>query len=291
MLRASVGLSASGSSEPVIRACHVAVRRCSAGDAVHDRASADGVVGHEGVGVQRADAEVGLGQHHPHVVDHACGRTASRSYIRAQQGDGVGVGRRRGHRTRDPQPYQPGSISRHCVQPNTHGIARRSSMRSEPVRDAGRLPTLSDEISPIGVIARKNSTNARLVVARARGRRRARASDSSSIAASKRSRVGAEVVVDARRRLERGGDEGLEVAPGRRRLGVLGGDHLALLGDAQLAVDRAGRLGQDRLVGRPAAAADGAAAAVEQPQPHARAPGPRRRARSCASDSAQLAVR
>ena len=59
----------------------------------------------------------------------------------------------------EPDPYQPGSISRHCVQPNTHGIARRSSIRPEPVRDAGRLPTLSDEISPIGVIAAWNPAN------------------------------------------------------------------------------------------------------------------------------------
>ena len=39
------------------------------------------------------------------------------------------------------------------------------------------------------------------------------------------------------------------------------------------AVDRARRLGQDRLVAGPAAAADGAAAAVEQPQPHPARPG------------------
>ena len=56
-----------------------------------------------------------------------------------------------------PDPYQPGSISRHCVHPKTQGIARRSSIRPEPVRDAGRLPTLSVEISRIGVIAAKNS--------------------------------------------------------------------------------------------------------------------------------------
>ena len=41
-------------------------------------------------------------------------------------------------------------------------------------------------------------------------------------------------------------------------------DHLALLGDAQRAVDRTGRLRLDREVRRPAAAADAAAAPVEE---------------------------
>ncbi len=54
-------------------------------------------------------------------------------------------------------PNQPGSINRHWVHPNTHGIARRSSIRPDPVREAGRLPTFNVEISPIGVIAAKNS--------------------------------------------------------------------------------------------------------------------------------------
>jgi hypothetical protein len=57
-------------------------------------------------------------------------------------------------------------------------------------------------------------------------------------------------------------DRGLQVA-------VLVVQHLALLGELDLAVHRAGRLRQDRLVGRTAAAADGAAAAVEQPAAHA----------------------
>ena len=61
--------------------------------------------------------------------------------------------------TAEPNPYQPGSISRHCPQLNTHGIARRSSMRVDAVRDAGRLPMLSSAISAIGVAPRKYSTN------------------------------------------------------------------------------------------------------------------------------------
>ena len=50
---------------------------------------------------------------------------------------------------------KPGSISRHWLQLNTQGIARRSSMRVEAVRDAGRLPMLRPAISAIGVDARK----------------------------------------------------------------------------------------------------------------------------------------
>jgi len=54
-----------------------------------------------------------------------------------------------------PTPYQPGSMIRHCDHENTHGIARRSSMRVDFVRDAGRLPMLSSAISLIGVASRK----------------------------------------------------------------------------------------------------------------------------------------
>jgi hypothetical protein len=57
--------------------------------------------------------------------------------------------------TADPKPYQPGSISRHCPQLKTHGIARKSSIRDDAVRDAGRLPIYSSAISEIGVDARK----------------------------------------------------------------------------------------------------------------------------------------
>ena len=54
-----------------------------------------------------------------------------------------------------PTPYQPGSMIRACDHENTHGIARRSSIRVDFVRDAGRLPMLSSAISLIGVVCRK----------------------------------------------------------------------------------------------------------------------------------------
>jgi hypothetical protein len=49
-------------------------------------------------------------------------------------------------------------MRRHCAQLNTHGIARRSSIRMEFVREAGRLPILRLAISPITVDAQKYSS-------------------------------------------------------------------------------------------------------------------------------------
>jgi hypothetical protein len=49
--------------------------------------------------------------------------------------------------TAAPKPYQPGSITRHCAQENTHGIARRSSIACDFLREAGREPMLSSAIS------------------------------------------------------------------------------------------------------------------------------------------------
>src|SRR5215813_12885513 len=57
--------------------------------------------------------------------------------------------------TAAPKPNHPGSINLHWAQLNTHGIARRSSILVEDVREAGRLPMLSVAISPITVDSRK----------------------------------------------------------------------------------------------------------------------------------------
>ena len=54
-----------------------------------------------------------------------------------------------------PAPYHPGNITRACAQLNTQGMARKSSMRSDLVRDAGRDPIFSSAISVSGVIWRK----------------------------------------------------------------------------------------------------------------------------------------
>ena len=54
-----------------------------------------------------------------------------------------------------PKPYQPGSISRHCAQENTQGMARRSSISRVFLREAGRLPMFSVAISVMTVEAQK----------------------------------------------------------------------------------------------------------------------------------------
>src|SRR6185312_4726064 len=59
--------------------------------------------------------------------------------------------------TAEPKPYQPGKVSRHWPQLKPQGIARRSSMRCEALRDAGREPMLSSAISRIGVALKKYS--------------------------------------------------------------------------------------------------------------------------------------
>jgi hypothetical protein len=57
--------------------------------------------------------------------------------------------------TADPKPYHPGRSTRLCAQLKTHGIARRSSIAVDALRDAGRLPMFSWAISVSGVAARK----------------------------------------------------------------------------------------------------------------------------------------
>ena len=111
-----------------------------------------------------------------------------------------------------PKPYQPGSISRHCAQLNTQGIARRSSMRVELLargRTAAdvELGDLADHrrLPEVALEAR------RLVDEVAIGRDR-RASDSSSMAARYSSRGACSVRLQ-QRRLQRRGGEDLEVAP------------------------------------------------------------------------------
>src|SRR5882724_13275527 len=88
-----------------------------------------------------------------------------------------------------PTPYQPGNMARACAQLNTHGIARRSSMRCEFVRDAGREPILSSEISSKGVICRKKVENPSVSYTRERYARNACA-ERPSMADAKRKRFG-----------------------------------------------------------------------------------------------------
>ena len=71
------------------------------------------------------------------------------------------------------------------------------------------------------------------------------------------------------RRLDDGGQRELDVLLGQAWQEVLVRDHLALLGQLDLAVERAPRLGEDGGVGRAAAAPDRAASPVEEAKPDA----------------------
>ena len=83
-------------------------------------------------------------------------------------------------------------------------------------------------------------------------------------------RVG-RVALARKARQQHGVDQLLDVPLGDGVVAVAVGDHLALLGDADAPVDGAVRLGQDDAVGRPAAAPDGPAPAVEERDADARA--------------------
>ena len=156
-------------------------------------------------------------------------------------------------------------MRRHWLQLNTQGIARRSSMRSD---DVARRRAAAD-------VERRRSR--RSASRRGTTRRSPAAVDELAIGAT---RERGQLV----ERSIRGGasspspstsSSSLRGSP-RRALrgcgapsvgfGVLRRDHLALLGDPERARDAARRLGEDGLVARAAAAADRAAAAVEEAQ-------------------------
>ena len=58
----------------------------------------------------------------------------------------------------EPKPCHPGNATRACAHEKLHGIARRSSIRRDGLREAGREPILSEAISEIGVDEKKKST-------------------------------------------------------------------------------------------------------------------------------------
>ena len=73
--------------------------------------------------------------------------------------------------------------------------------------------------------------------------------------------------------VERGGDHELEVALGEDDVGVLPVEDFALFGEAELAGEAVDGLGEDGAVGGASAAADGAAATVEEAEVDAALPG------------------
>src|SRR5437868_1179845 len=62
------------------------------------------------------------------------------------------------------KPYQPGISIRACDHENTHGIARKSSIWLDLVREAGRDPILRSRISEIGVALAKKSSKAEVLI-------------------------------------------------------------------------------------------------------------------------------
>ena len=167
------------------------------------------------------------------------------------------------------------------LRPAEHPREWRAGPRcaSELLREAGREPIFSVAISCTGVICRKNVVKPGVPYTSARYCRNASA-ESADIAATERgSRLGRAAVVLQRGQQRRRGN-GLEVRRRTLRRAVLGGDHLALLGDAQPSLHGARRLRADGRERRAAAATHGPATAVEDLHAHAQPRRTRRPARA-----------
>jgi hypothetical protein len=113
----------------------------------------EGAIADQG-GVAGGDGDVDLGEHHGEVAEeraeerpaamHAAHELEAGFVLLPQIGVDGGA------------EAVPAGKQRPALRPpNTQGIARRSSMRSEALREAGRLPMLSSTISLIGVASRK----------------------------------------------------------------------------------------------------------------------------------------
>ena len=152
-------------------------------------------------------------------------------------------------------------------------LARRRSPPPSPLgRDDGRDPRPRPAIRSIGVAARKKAGKRRQLDERPVGRARDRRQLGHDARAPLGRRRDRALVLGGGGQQHGRGDL-LEVPLGDGRVGVVGRDDLALLGELEPAVHGAGRLREDRAVGGPAAAADGAAATVEQRERDAVAPG------------------
>ena len=75
--------------------------------------------------------------------------------------------------------------------------------------------------------------------------------------------------IGPRQRVQRRRNHQFQIALGQHLVGIFEVQHLALLGDAQLAVEGIHRLRKDGAMRGSAAASDGAAATVKKPQLHA----------------------
>ena len=163
-------------------------------------------------------------------------------------------------------PSHEGSINRVCVQANCHGIARRLSTPLPGVRRAGRLPMLTSVELGLGCGRAEIRNESRDLRTPPIDRSPARDSRLRPCSAP----FGLRRRPRRHRRLERGGRVHLERADGDVDEPELGLNHLSLLGRAQRSTHRAGRLRLNRQIRRAAAAADAAAAPMEQRQSHVR---------------------
>ena len=184
-----------------------------------------------------------------------------------------------------PSPYQPGRLIRACDQANVHGIARSESIVGRLVAPAARgRPRPEPQVGQLADrrdVAEERGEPGIVVDERPVGGPRRRGQLVHDRRAGDERALESGVVLRRRGEQDRAGHL-LEVAASDGRVGVVGGDDLALLGQLEPRVHGPGRLAEDRPVGRAAAAAEGAAAAVEQRQLDAalagdageRAPGP-----------------
>ena len=211
--------------------------------------------------IAAGDLERRLGERHLEVVDRSRGRTASRRTACAAPG------RRRRSRRAAPAPSRrrtrpaAACASASTRRPTGSPAGRPGRPRSTAAaRAASRAPAAPS--SSTGVNARKNGTNARVLVhQRAIGResRPPRARPCSSRPPG----GGTLPSASGKAASSVAGDGGLEVAVREPRQAVLVRDRLALLGQLEAPGRMARRLREDRRVGRPAAAPGAAAAAME----------------------------
>ena len=214
----------------------------------------------------RGDVEVGLGQRHLDVGDERAEEVPVGVHV-GQRGFQAGLARR----------LQPGSDP----EPAGHDLTGLGP--AEDPRDGPQAADPTTGVRPPGR-ARADVERAQLLH-RGRGHevgRQPRVVDEGPVGGERgvadqlhRPVPGLELVGALPRRgvqaggAQHGGHGQLQVLPGQFRQRVLVADHLALLGELDLAGQHAPGLGQDGVVGRSAAATDGATPAVEEAQPNA----------------------
>ena len=197
------------------------------------------------------------------MFDTACARTAIRDTCAAAEPGPLRrrVGRNALHGRPEAEPARQADAA--WPQEKLHGMARRSSIA--PCRPPRRRSRADIQLGDLG-----DRRRAEEIVDKARrlvdelpiGRH---AALPKSAPPRRRTPAARSCRQFSKRRFERRRDQRLEIAPADVGIGVFRRDHLALLGQPDLAVHRARRLRQDGLIARAAAAPDRTAAAMEQP--------------------------